>query len=134
MDGRQRDVVHDGLVREEIEVLEHHAHALAQPVHLAGARGDLLAIDEDASAGRLLQQVDAAQEGALARAGGPDDDDLLALVDALVDAAENLMVAKALVEVTDLDLHIGADGGGAVVHSRWSRWWREWDEGERRNG
>ena len=55
-------------------------------------------LEDDLAAGRLLQQVQAAQKGGLARAGRADDYDLLALLDMLVDTLEHLMVAKGFVQ------------------------------------
>ena len=62
------DVLQYGLVLEEVERLEHHTHLLAQRIDGIALREDILAIDDDAAAGGLLQQVQTAQESALARA------------------------------------------------------------------
>jgi len=53
-----------------------------------GAVGDLDAVEVDFAGGRLFQEVEAAQEGAFARTGRPDDYHHLAALDALVDALE----------------------------------------------
>jgi hypothetical protein len=65
--------------------------------------GDVDALDQDLPGGGLLEPVDAAQQGRLARAGGTDHADHLAVVDVEVDALEHLVVAEALVQVADLD-------------------------------
>ena len=71
-------------VRPEIEALEHHAEPAADALDLAVVdrrqiafparlQPDLLARDEDAALRGQLEQVDAAQQRALAGAGGADD-------------------------------------------------------------
>ena len=64
--GREDDVLQHGLMLEEVERLEHHAHLLPQPVDWIAFGEDVLPIDDDAAAGGLLQQVQTAQQGALA--------------------------------------------------------------------
>ena len=51
-----------------------------------------------------FEEVDAAQQRRLARAGRADDAHDLSAVDGQVDAREDLEVAERLVEVVDLDL------------------------------
>ncbi len=77
------DVLQDGAVGEQRELLEHHAEAGAAQLHQValGQRGDVGIVDEDAAGGRLDQPVDAAQAGRLARARQAHDDEDLALVD-----------------------------------------------------
>ncbi|MNC60167.1 hypothetical protein D3C75_1100280 [compost metagenome] len=54
-------------------MLEDHADALAQAAQSAGVEGGaVLAVDQDASAGGLLEAIDQAQQGALAGAGVAD--------------------------------------------------------------
>ena len=73
--GRGGQVVHHVHVVEEVELLEHHAHLLTVLVDvLALSLGaDVHAVEEDLARGRRLQQVQAAQKGALAAARGTDD-------------------------------------------------------------
>ena len=95
-------------MREEVELLEDHARAQPQLADLLALVPRALAAlqaesgDLDGPLGRVLQEVDAAQEGALAGAGPPEDDDHLALVDLEIDPRQHLDVAKALVEPFDL--------------------------------
>ena len=73
-------------VREEVELLEDHPDPLADEVELvarlAGARArplaDVLALEEDLALLGRLEQVDAAQQRALAGAARPDHADDLA--------------------------------------------------------
>ena len=79
--GADRQVLERRQVREEVERLEHHVHLLA---HLRDIRlpvEDVDAIDVDGPAARMLEQVQAAQEGALAGARRADDGNHLALAD-----------------------------------------------------
>ena len=59
---RERDVVEDGHVREEIERLEDDPYPAAQLVHVDSACRDVLTTHGDASRVDRLEQVDAAQE------------------------------------------------------------------------
>src|SRR6516162_3678122 len=61
--GRERHVGKHGLVREQLEVLEHHAHA---PAHLAQAplvAGERHAVQQDLAAVEGLEAVGAAEQG-----------------------------------------------------------------------
>ena len=78
---RERDVLADGLVRQQPEVLEDGADRAAQPRHLpAGEPVDLLAGDVDAARGGTRLAQHQAQEGGLAGPRGPDEEDELALL------------------------------------------------------
>src|SRR5665647_3133203 len=103
------DVLGGVLVREQVELLEHHAalHADLVDVLLEGAAvaaaGDVDAADADLAGRRVLEEVEAAQEGALARAGGPDEDQDLALELLEVDALEHVVLAEVLLQSFDPD-------------------------------
>ena len=81
--GRLGDVLQGGEVREEVEVLEHHADfgALLQDVFLAELvqppSADLVShqcpVDGDVAAVDFFEVVDGAQQGGLARAGRAND-------------------------------------------------------------
>ena len=74
------------------------------------SRGDLLALDDDAPRIDRLEQVDAAQQRRLARAGRPDEADDLVLGDHEVDPAQDLELAERLVQALDaqgLGGHLG---------------------------
>ncbi len=70
------DVVDHLAVRQQPGLLHDVPDAPAQ-LHRVGA-GDVVAVDEDLSAGRVDHSVDHAQDGGLAAAGRPDEDDELA--------------------------------------------------------
>ncbi len=74
---------------------------------LALLQAQLFAGDQDLALVRVLQQVDAAQEGGFARAGRSEDGDHVAVAGGEGDALEHFEVAVALVQVTDFQC-----GGG----------------------
>ena len=67
-------------MREEVEMLKHHAHLLAVEVNIAVLVGDIHAVEENPPARRKLEKVEATQECRLAAAGRADHNDDLALV------------------------------------------------------
>src|SRR5918999_3964178 len=100
---RDREVLGHGEVREEVELLEHHADPPPDGVDIDVGIRDLDAADEDLPRRRLLEQVDAAQQRRLAGPGPADDAHDLAGLDPEVDAPEHLEVPERLVELADLD-------------------------------
>ena len=97
------DVVVDGRRRQQVEVLEDHADALALFAKLRlTERGQILAVNDDLALRRPLQHVDAANQGRLARARKADDAIDLAALDFEVDAFERRDLARrALVAFLD---------------------------------
>jgi hypothetical protein len=75
---RQGAVLQDAQVREQVEVLEHHADFAADRFDLLEVVGQLHAVDDDAPLLVLFQAVEAA-DGGLARARRPAQHDALAL-------------------------------------------------------
>ena len=119
-DGRLDEVFQHREVREQVEVLEHHAHAATDAAHfgfghVAGASLGVighqgLAIDADLALVDELQVVQAAQQRALARTRGADQRHHLALVDAQRHAAQDLQRPEALVQVAGIDHCRGGAG------------------------
>ena len=115
MDGREGHVVEDGHVREEVEMLEDHAHLLPVLVKieldpLAGLVFDLFlrdvhAVKVDLARRRHLQQVQRPQQRRLAGAGRADDDHHVAALDVDAHIVERLDLALVIVffQVLDLD-------------------------------
>ena len=77
-DGRERAVVEHIHVVEQVKALEHHTDVLAQLVDVAALGREVLAVEPDVARVRGLEQVEAAQEGRLARTRGADNGDDLA--------------------------------------------------------
>src|SRR5439155_6760421 len=107
-DRRLDEVVDDLQVGEEIELLEHHLGAeadLADLLAVASAAGvewvrrNRQAVDFDRPDRRLLEEVDAPQEGALARPRSADEADRLAGKDLERDPAQDVVGAVELLEV-----------------------------------
>src|SRR5690606_3362080 len=114
MDRRLDDVFKHGAMSPEIEILKHHAKAGAQLFHLppafrhrpavtAGLHGNLFAIDDNPSAIRRLEKIDAAQKGALAGTGRADDRYDVTLVGSQRNTLQNFMRAEALVDIIRLE-------------------------------
>jgi hypothetical protein len=73
----EADVLLDGQVREQREALEHHRHAAVG----RRQRGDVAPAHADAARVRRLEAGDEPQQRALARPGGPEDREQLAVRD-----------------------------------------------------
>jgi hypothetical protein len=101
LDGRKGDVPDHGHVREQVVGLEHDADAATHAVHVHAPRRDIRTLDEDAPGIDRLQQVDAAQQGALARPGRADEAYDLVVVDHQVDAVEDEVVPERLAQALD---------------------------------
>lgn len=94
---------------EQVEVLEHEADVLAQLADqplLCLERPVCVDVDlthADLPAAGLLQQVEAAQQGGLARTAGADDRQHLAGGDVQVDALEHLLAIEGFSQVAHGD-------------------------------
>src|SRR5690349_10489258 len=110
---RDRDILQRRQMREEIEALEDEADLAALLGELAVAQvhgsaidqllADQHAIDIDPSGAWFFQVVDAAQQRRLAGTARSQDRDFLAAGDVEVDAAQNLELAEALVQVDNAE-------------------------------
>ena len=101
-----RDVLARGEARIEPAGVGEDADAPAHRVDVHPGGHEVHALHADAAAGGFLQPVAAAQERALARAGGPDDEHQLAGGDREVDRLQHLEVAEGLVQPPDLETRI----------------------------
>ena len=108
---RQRHVAERRHVRIEVEGLEHHADALAGMVDVGPRVEHVDAVHHDAAGGRLLQPVEAAQQGRLARARRADHEHQLALGHLEIDALQDVKGAEMLVDAARVDdrLAVAAD-------------------------
>ena len=98
---RERHVLAHRHVREEVEGLEDDPDPATDAVDVDTAGGDLLAAHRDPPRVDRLEQVDAAQEGRLPRAGRADQAHDLVLGEREIDAAEHLELAERLVDALD---------------------------------
>src|SRR5690606_4303653 len=91
---RQRDVVEDRAVVEQLVVLEDDADALAEARDRApGEARRVLAVDDDRAARRLLDQRDELEQRALSRARRPGQEGHLAPLQVKAHAAKRLAAA-----------------------------------------
>jgi hypothetical protein len=100
---RQRHIPQRGHVRVEVEGLEDHPDPLPRLVDVRGAVEHVDAIHGDGPAGGVLQPVQAAQQGGLARPARPDDEDQLARPHLQVDALQDMQGAEMLVDAPCLN-------------------------------
>ena len=98
----ERDVLEHGLVRQQLEVLEHEAERAAVGLHLVGReRRQIAAADDElAFGGHVLPQQQPQQRG-LAGAARAGQEDELALVDPQRQVAQR--VDAAAVQLRDVD-------------------------------
>src|SRR5690606_14621102 len=103
------DILEGGPMGEQVEVLEHETDMLAQLADQPllrlerPVRVDVDRPDADLPAAGLLQQVEAAQQGGLARTAGADDRQYLAGSDVEVDALEHLLAIEGFPQVSHGD-------------------------------
>ncbi|AIE23223.1 hypothetical protein KPNIH1_13485 [Klebsiella pneumoniae subsp. pneumoniae KPNIH1] len=90
-------------MRKEIEVLKHHADGAADLPGLGIAVGDGHAPELDAPLLVPLKTIDAAQQGAFARAAAADDRDYFPHVDIQIDALQHMVVAVVLLHLINGD-------------------------------
>ena len=96
---READVAEDSALHEKVEVLEDHADLLPAAADFRLAeRHHVFVVDVDLAGGRTLQQVQAAHERALARAGQADDAENIALFYVQRHVAQRLKVVLPVVE------------------------------------
>jgi len=89
-DRRQGAVLQDREVREQVELLEHHADLAPHRVGVALRGREVDAVDHDAPFLHRLEPVDAADQGGLARSRGAAHHDPLAGLHVQVDVAQHL--------------------------------------------
>ena len=90
---RQHDVLPGRKVREQVELLKHHAHFLAQRAQIAVVDIESGAVDLDGAVVDALKSVQRAQQGAFAGTAAADDGHHLALFDVQMDAAQDVVLA-----------------------------------------
>src|SRR5450830_127347 len=99
----QGAVLQDGQVREQVEVLEHHANFTTDRFDLLEVVGQFHAIDHDAALLVLFQTVEAADGGRLARTRRAAENDTFALLDVQVDVFQHVELAVPLVHALHLN-------------------------------
>ena len=130
----QNHVLQNGLVGEEVEMLEHHAHLLPVQVdvHLfllavlidKALLGDVDVVENDLAVGRSLHQVQAAQKGGFAGTGRTDDDHYITLlnVDAHIVQGFDCALVIVLFQVLDLNQVSVCHRGSSSFRNMRSAW------------
>ena len=85
-------------MREQIEVLEHHADFAAHLIDVLEVVGQRNAIHHNVALLVFFQPVDAADHRRLAGAGRPADDDAFALFDIKIDVPQHMELAVPFVD------------------------------------
>ncbi|MND87760.1 hypothetical protein D3C80_797680 [compost metagenome] len=112
---RQHAVLQYRQMREEIELLEHHADIAADVVGIGALLAERRAVDGDAAFLDFLQMVDAADQRRLAGSGWAAKHDMLAAPDFEVDPLQHLQVAVPLVDAAHGD---GFFRNAGLVHGQ----------------
>src|SRR5882724_1603590 len=105
---RDLDVVDDGEIADQVELLENETHPFIAdagelPVAVPVAAADPLAVELDLALARLVEQTDQVEERALAASRGTHDRDQLAFFDHEVDVVERHgLDALRTVQLADL--------------------------------
>jgi hypothetical protein len=100
---REGEVVDHAQVRKQVELLEDDADVRSNLGDVDTLTRDLLPLEEDPAGVDRLEQVDTAQERALAAAARADDDEHVARRDFQVDPVEHDEVAEALAHLLEPD-------------------------------
>ena len=106
-------------VREQVERLEHDADAPTSVVGVELGVRDVHAVEKDLAVVDRLEEVDAAEEGRLARTRGPDHRQDFVGGEGEADIGEDGQVAELLPDPANLQK--GAHVEVPVVRSRWRR-------------
>ena len=93
-------------MREQVERLKHHADFAPHFVDALDVGRELDAVDADRPALMLLEPVNAADQGRLARSRGAANHDALAAPDGEVDVAQHMERAEPLVYAQHLDRRV----------------------------
>ena len=119
-------------MRKKVELLEYHAHFAGYAAHVivfyvfrtaGGFTAQLLTVDGDAALIDCFQLVEAAQQCALAAAGGTDNGNNLAFVYFKIDALEYFQVIEFFPDIGcfDFSCHGGYSSYWSYLEKRFSR-------------
>ena len=95
-DGCQGDVLADGHIGEEIEVLENHTHLTADLINVGFVIVDHSAVKGNYTGSRLFHHVQTTQESGFAGTGGTDNNHFFTGVDVLGDVIQHQVIAERL--------------------------------------
>lgn len=81
-------------MREQVELLKHHANFRTNPFDVSGVIRELDPVDDNGSFLMNLKSVDASDEGRFARARRPEDNHHLAILHGHIDTFQRLKVIE----------------------------------------
>jgi len=119
---RLDDVFHDGHVRPQVEMLEHHsdvaAHLFCRQAHRLGPRGiaDHPILHQDRTVAGCFKQGETTQKSGLSRPRRADDADNLPLVHGDAHAVQNPRVAEILTQPIRPDQRHSGNCRSIAVH------------------
>ena len=93
-------------MREQVELLKHHAQLGTHTVDIHALGRDVSALEDNLAARGLLKQVNAAQHGRLTGTGRAKHNHNLTAVHVDVDAAQDLQVPIALVQILNANDYV----------------------------
>lgn len=102
MNGREHDILDDGLIIKEVELLEDHSHMAAMDVYIDLHICDIYAIEDYMTRGGILHTVKATKEGRLSAAGGTYNADDIALIYSDADALKDFKLTEAFFEIDNV--------------------------------
>ncbi|MNH36486.1 hypothetical protein D3C79_972810 [compost metagenome] len=94
-------------MREQVELLEHHADVASNDVGVLALLVELHTVDPDHPLLDFLQVVDAADQCRLAGTRRAAQDDMLTMLDRQVDALQHMVLPIELVDSTDFNRFLG---------------------------
>jgi hypothetical protein len=100
---RERAVLQHAEVREQVELLEHHADLAPHLVDRLEVLGQLDAVDDHPALLPILDPVDAAQQRRLAAARRTADHDALTAHDLQAHVAQHMEAAEPFIQTHDVD-------------------------------
>jgi hypothetical protein len=92
-------------MREEVEVLKHHADFAPDQMQFFRLCVDFFSVDADRPAARFFQEVDTPQQRALPGTARTDYDHNLTLFDLEVDIVDDLMFSIPFIQMPDFNHH-----------------------------
>ena len=108
-DRRQRAVLKNGQVREEVEVLEAHANFGPDRINVLQVRGQVNTVHHNLASLMLFQSVDAADQRRFTRPRRPCNDDPFTAIHRQVDVAQHVECTIPLVHVLNADRDLVRD-------------------------
>ena len=111
MHRRQRHVIHDSQMIEQIKMLEYHTNIFTDLIDVRMPVRHIMPIDDDLSACGRLQLVQTAQQRGFPAPGRSEKHDHLAFCHIQIDVLQNLQLSEIFPQICHMDLT-----GASVQH------------------